>query len=130
MPGPHEFLSARPESEFAADAVVALPPLNQVVDHVVGSTRTLITRPPSNLGLKRVALQVEAGAFRVAAGDRSSDTGFTAAAPSATTYEDTLEEGGGGLLLQGADVRVMPMPSQLTVVGNGAGAVLTFWFLP
>lgn len=125
----HDFHSARFGN--LPDAAIRLPGLNEKIDHIVGTTATLI---PRETGMSLIVLSIEVGTFRLKPGDYTAG-GLVAAAPADTTYNDSGNEGEGGLLLSAGDanqasaVYILPMPDELTVVGS-ASAVLTFWFLP
>jgi hypothetical protein len=128
MASDNDFQHARPENP---ECSILLPAINEKIDHVVGSTPTLILRPPR---MSRIVISIEVGSFAFKPGDHVA-LPLATTAPGATTFADTLEEGTGRLLLSKVandshEVFVLPMPDQLTVVGSAGGDILTFWFIP
>lgn len=95
------------------------------VNHVVGDSVTVITRPSPRFNV--MCYKVEAGAFRVKLGTHST---IPNSAPSATT-EGTSDEDDGTVKWDALDfIRSVPACETITVRGTTSGSILTYWFLP
>lgn len=91
---------------------IALP---EEINHVVGTTATVLTKP--NFA-RHLVLHAEAGDWRLKTGSFPS-LGSTAPAASVT-------DGSGSLLLKEGDQLVIPAPDTFTVKGPSSGSILTY----
>ena len=102
---------------IAMEALGAIPVAGEI-EHLVGVTKTTLTRPT---GMKTLVLHVEAGAFRAQLG---AGAGLTGAAPGASVTDGT-----GSLKLAAGSQTVLPAPATITVIGTSASDVLTYYWL-
>lgn len=101
-------------------------PLPDLIDHVVGTTATLVSKP-SETGISPftgILLKAERGNWRLRLGDRTSAGMPSVEYPAATQTDDA----GSWLLAEGESI-VLPALSQLTVKGFAASSILTYGWL-
>jgi hypothetical protein len=94
--------------------------LGDLINHLVGVTATLFTRPA---GKTMLVLSCEAGSFRVRLGDRHT-SGLVSTAPGAS-----VTNGSGSLKLAAGDSLVLPAPAQISAIGASATDILTYYWL-
>lgn len=93
--------------------------LSNNIQHVVGNTATVLIKPA---GAETLVMHVESGTFRLQTGDTSA--GIAATAPS-----DDVTDGTGSLKLGADKTFAFTAPDEVTVIGSGAGDILTYWFV-
>lgn len=90
------------------------------INHVVGTTPTLLARPA---GRRVLRLMADKGGWRVALGDR------TASMPGVEFPAASLTDGSGVAYLATGRSMTLIGPSQVTVRTYASDSVLTFWWL-
>ena len=90
------------------------------INHVVGTTPTLLARPP---GRRVLHLMADKGGWRLALGDR------TASMPGDEFPVTSLTDGTGVAYLAAGRTMTLTGPSQVTVRAYASDSVLTFWWL-
>jgi hypothetical protein len=93
--------------------------LSNAINHLVGSTSTLLTRPA---GATMLVLGCEVGAFRLRVGDH--DDTLTGTAPNTS-----VTGGSGSWKLAAGDSLVIPAPANITACGGSASDILTYYWL-
>lgn len=101
-------------------------PLPDIIDHVVGTTATLVSKPAESgiAPFTGILLKAEKGNWRLRLGDRTSEGMPSVEYPAATQSDDQ----GAWLLAEGESI-VLPAMSQLTVKGFAATSILTYGWI-
>src|SRR5690606_1945008 len=99
-------------------------PLPEEINHVVGATVTLLERPDSSGSgpPRQLVMIAESGNFRVKPGDHT-DPALAATAPGASVTDGT-----GSLKIAEGLSLVIPSLTSITVIGDDAGAILTYFW--
>jgi hypothetical protein len=96
-------------------------PVSDAINHVYGSTATLLEKPT---GKHTLVLVADKGGFRLRVGD------YVASGMPSTEYPAAgVTNGSGALYLGQGGVLVMPGPSDVTVKGYAADSVLTYYWI-
>lgn len=93
--------------------------LSDEIQHLVGDTATLLEKPSSDVSA--LHLFCEAGNFRVQVGDTTAT--IDSSDPSASVTDGT-----GSLKISEGSSITIASPKDLTVIGDGAGAILTYFW--
>lgn len=94
--------------------------LGDEVNHLVGNTATLLTKPDNSVSI--LYLSCEVGNFRIKNGDATGT--ITSATPSAS-----VTDGSGTWKISEGEQITIAAPKDITVIGDSAESVLTYFWV-